>query len=337
MSRKYVSDSGTTSPLFALAVTLMLLMPGVCIGQQSSPAADYPQRPIRLIVPYLPGGSTDILARLVSPRLSANLKQQIIIDNRPGGGGNIATEVAARASPDGYTLLMAISSIVTTPAVKPKTNYDPVKDFTPILLIAKSPYRVVINPTVPASTIQEWFALVKSNPGAMNYGTAGTGSGVHLSVELFKIMSGVNIVHVPYKGSPPAMADLIGGQIQMMFGGTLSTLNYTKSGRLRALAVTSLKRRADSPELPTIAETVVPGYEAGEWFGVFAPAGLPKPLLGRIHTEFMRVVNDPEIRDRLSADGMDLAVGSPDEFSAFIKRELAKWVRVVKETKIRPD
>jgi tripartite-type tricarboxylate transporter receptor subunit TctC len=340
MIRHHVNGAVATEARFPVASfvgLLSLLMPVVCCSQQSESAAQYPQRPIRMIVPYPPGGSTDILTRIVSLKLAGNLNQQVVVDNRPGGGGNIAAEVTARANPDGYTLLMTISSLITTPAVNPKTNYDPVRDFAPILLIARSPYRIVVNPMVPANTIQEWFALVKSKPGYLNYGTAGTGSAVHLAVELFKIMSGVNIVHVPYKGTGPAMTDLIGGQIQMMFGGTLSSLPHVKAGRIRALAVTSLQRRADSPELPTVAETILPGYEAGEWFGVIGPAGLPRPLLARIHAELTRVVKDPEMKERLSADGLDLAAGSPDEFSALIKRDLAKWMRVVKETKMTPE
>ena len=324
-------------PLATLAGLLCLLLPAVCCGQQSDAAARYPQRPIRLIVQYPPGGSADILARILGQKLAGNLHQQVVVDNRPGGGGKVASEVTARANPDGYTLLITLSGLVTTAAVNPSAEYNPVRDFTPILLIARSPYRIVVNPAVPANTIQEWFALVKAKPGQLNYGTAGTGSAVHLSVELFKIMAGVNIVHVPYKGTGPAMTDLISGQIQMMFGGTLSSLPHVKAGRIRALAVTSLQRRSDSPDLPTVAETILPGYESGEWFGVVGPAGLPRPLLAKIHSELTRVTKDPEVRERLSADGLDFAAGNSDEFAALIKRDFAKWLRVVKETKMRPD
>lgn len=300
-------------------------------------AADYPKRPIRLIVPYLPGGGTDILARMIAPQLGANLKQHVVIDNRPGGGGHLATETVARSQADGHTLLMAISGIVSAPAVNPRIRYDATRDFTPILLIAKSPYRVVVNPALPANTIQEWFALVKAKPGTMNYGTSGTGTGVHLAVEYFKIVTGTSIAHVPYKGSPPAFADLISGDIQVIFGGTLSTRPHIRSGRLKALAVTSLTRRPDSPELPTISETIAPGYEAGEWFGVFGPPGLTKVLVNRLHTEIARAVNGSSIKTRLVDDGIDVVTGSPDAFHVFIKAESAKWARVVRESGIAPD
>ena len=254
--------------------------------------AGYPQRPIRVLVPYPPGGGADILARIISTKLAANLKQQIVIDNRGGGGGNVAHELTARAAPDGYTLMVAISAMLTNPAVNPRTTYDPVRDFTPLMLIARSPYRVVIFPGLPANTMQEWVALAKAKPGAMNYGSAGSGSAIQLSVELFRMQTGIAITHVPYKGTAPAITDLIAGQIQMMFAGTLSAAPHVKSGRIRALAVTSLKRRADAPELPTISETVLPGYEASEWFSVFAPAGLPKPLIGKLHAQLVKTVND---------------------------------------------
>ncbi len=340
MVRKHLSDSGTTNVQFSLitlSILFFLLMSGVCSGQQSSSVAAYPQRPIRLILGWPPGASTDILARLVSQKLTSNLKQQVIVDNRPGAGGLIGSRIVAEAIPDGYTLLLTISSLSTIPAVNPNASYDPVRDFTPLMLIAQSPSRVVVNPKVPANTIQELFALMKAKPGSLNYGTPGNGTPVHLAIELFKSMSGVNIVHVPYKGNGPAMTDLIGGQIQIMFAGTLASIPQVKAGRIRALAVTSSQRRPDSPELPTIAETILPGYEHMEWFGVIAPPGLPKPLLARIHAELTRAIKDPEIRDRLSEDGMDLVVGGPDEFAAIIKRDFAKWKRVVKENKITAD
>jgi tripartite-type tricarboxylate transporter receptor subunit TctC len=335
------SDSGiTSSPSVssgAFFLAFFLLAPGLSSGQQISSTAQYPQRPIRMIVPFAPGGSVDLLARMLAAKLSASMNQQVIVDNRGGGGGNIAAQALAQANPDGHTLMTTISNVVTNPAVNPRVDYDPVRDFTAILLFGRSPFRIVVNPKVPANTIQEWFALVKARPGSLNYGSAGSGTGMHLNVELFKIMSGVNIVHVPYKGAGPALIDLIGGQIQIMFAGTLSSLPHVKAGRIRALAVTSLQRRPESPEQPTVAETIVPGFEASEWFGVIGPAGLPKALLGRIHSELLRAVNHPEMRERLLTDGMDVLTGTPDEFAAVIKHDLAKWRRVVKETKITAD
>ena len=260
----------------------------------AQPIAGYPSRPIRVLVPYPPGGGADIIARTVSVKLAAHLKQQIVVDNRAGGAGSVAHELAARAAPDGYTLMVAISALVTNPAVNPHTTYNLVRDFTPLMLIARSPYRVVIFPGLPANTMQEWVALAKAKPGAMSYGSAGSGTAIHLAAELFRMQAGISMVHVPYKGTGPAITDLIAGQIQMMFAGTLSAAPHVKSGRIRALGVTSLKRRADAPDLPTLAETVAPGYEAGEWFSVFAPAGLPRPLIERLYSELARTVNDTE-------------------------------------------
>jgi tripartite-type tricarboxylate transporter receptor subunit TctC len=315
----------------------MFLLPSLAGVSIAQPIAGYPQRPVRVLIPYPPGGGTDILARAISAKLSANLKQQIVIDNRGGGGGNVAHELTARATPDGYTLMVAISAMLTNPAVNPRTNYDPVRDFTPLMLIARSPYRVVIHPGLPVNTMQEWVALAKAKPGSMNYGSAGSGSAIQLSVELFRMQTGITITHVPYKGTAPAITDLIAGQIQMMFAGTLSAAPHVKSGRIRALAVTSLKRRADSPELPTISETVLPGYEANEWFSVFAPAGLPKPLIDVLHAVLLKTVNDPEVKERLIANGMDFVGSTPAELGEVVKRDYAKWTRVVKETGLKPD
>ena len=300
-------------------------------------AADYPSRPIRVMVPYPPGGGTDIIARSVTIKLASHLKQQIVIDNRGGGGGNVAHELAARAAPDGYTLMIAISALVTNPAINPRATYDPVRDFTPIMLIARSPYRVVIYPGVPAKTMQEWVALAKAKPGAMSYGSAGSGSAIHLAAELFRMQTGISMVHVPYKGTGPAITDLIAGQIQMMFAGTLSAAPHVKSGRVRAVGITSLKRRADSPDLPTLAETVAPGYEAGEWFSVFAPSGLPKPLIDRLHADLVKTVTDSELKDRLTAGGMDIVGSTPAELGEVIKRDYAKWTRLIKETGLKAD
>jgi len=300
-------------------------------------AAAYPSRPIRVLVPYPPGGGTDIITRAVMHKLAAHLGQQIVIDNRGGGGGNIAHELAARAAPDGYTLMVAISAIVTNPAVNPRTSYHPVRDFTPLMLMARSPYRVVIFPGQPARTMQEWVTLAKAKPGAMSYGSAGAGSAIHLAVELFRMQAGIDMVHVPYKGTGPAITDLIAGQIQMMFAGTLSAAPHVKSGRVRALAVTSLKRRADSPDLPTLAETVAPGYEAGEWFSVFAPAGLPQPLIGKLHRELAKTMNDPELKQRLVTSGMDFVASAPAELGDVLKRDFAKWTRLVKQTGLKVE
>ena len=313
---------------------LLIILSGACVAQ---PAPTYPLRPIRVIIPYPPGGSTDIIARTVNAKLSAHLGQQLVIDNRAGGGGNVGHEIAARAAPDGYTLLVAISAIVTNPAVNPRSTYDPLRDFTPLMLIARSPYRLVVFPGVPANTMQEFVAFAKSKPGTLNYGSAGSGSAVHLAAELLLRQTGVRMTHVPYKGTGPAIVDLIAGQIQMVLGGTLSTAPQTKAGRIRALAVTSLKRRADAPDLPTLNDTVAPGYEASEWFAVFAPAGLPKPLIDRLHAELVKSANDAEVKDRLIASGMDFVGGTPAELADTLKRDYAKWAKLVKEMGLKAD
>ena len=317
-----------------LLISLILPFASVCAAQ---PTANYPNRPIRVIVPYPPGGSTDIIARTINGKLAAQLKQQLVIDNRAGGGGNLGHEIAARATPDGYTLLIAISAITANPAVASNPTYHPLRDFTPLMLIARSPYRLVIFPGLPANTMQEFIALAKAKPGSMNYGSAGAGSAVHLAAELLLRQTGVRMTHVPYKGTGPAIVDLVAGQIQMVLGGTLSTAPQTKAGRIRALAVTSLKRRADVPDLPTIHETVAPGYEAFEWFAVFAPAGLPKPLVDRLHAELAKAANDAEVKERLVASGMDFVGSTPAELAEALKRDFAKWTKLVKETGLKAD
>ena len=300
-------------------------------------ADGYPSRPIRMLVPYPPGGSTDIVARGIGVKLAAQMKQQIVIDNRAGSAGNVAHELTARAAPDGYTLMLAISAMLTNPAVNPRVTYHPVRDFTPLMLVARSPYRVVIYPGLPANTMQEWVALAKAKPGAMNYGSAGSGTAVHLAAELFRMQAGITMTHVPYKGSGPALTDLVAGQIQMMFVGTLSAAPLVKAGRVRALAVTSLKRRADAPDLPTLAETSAPGYDAFEWFSVFGPAGLPKPIVDRLYGELVKAVNEPDLKERLITSGMDFVGGTSAELAETVKRDFAKWTRVVKETGLKAD
>lgn len=313
-----------------------LVSQGLSLACAQTPSG-YPSRPIRVLVPYPPGGGADIIARTVMLKMAGQLKQQIVIDNRAGGGGAVAHELAARATPDGYTLLVAISAIVANAAVNPRSPYDPVRDFTPLMLMARSPYRVVIHPGLPANTLQEWVALAKAKPGSMSYGSAGAGSAIHLSAELFRMQAGISMVHVPYKGTGPAITDLIAGQIQMMFAGTLSAAPHVKSGRIRAVAVTSLTRRADAPDLPTVAETVIPGYEAGEWFSVFGPAGLPRPIADRLYAELATTLRDAELKDRLTTGGMDLVGSTPVELGDVVKRDFAKWSRLVKQTGLKAD
>lgn len=330
--------SPTCSALVLQIMALAMLMVAQPVATQPKDTADvFPNRPIRLIVAYPPGGSVDTAARVLGHILSSTLGQQVVIDNRPGGGGSIGNELVARATPDGYTLILAISGVVTGPLVNPKLSFDPVKDFTPIIRVATSAYNVIVNPSVPASTIQELRTLVMSNPGKLNYGTPGYGSGQHLAIELFRAMSGLNIVHVPYRGAAPAQMDLIAGRIQLMFGGAISSLPHIKAGRLRALAVTGRARSMVLPELPTLAETIVAGYEAVEWFGALAPAKLPAPLVSRWHKEIAAAMNTTALQEVFVKGGAVVETSTPQEFGAFILAEKTKWARVVAQAKITPE
>jgi tripartite-type tricarboxylate transporter receptor subunit TctC len=278
-----------------------------------------------------------VIARSLGQIVSASVHQQIVVDNRPGGGGLIGYELAARAAPDGYTTTLAISGLVTAPVINPKVPYDPVRDFTPIALVGTSPYSIVVHPGVAANTIQEFRALLASAPKQVNYGSSGYGGGAHLAIELFKIMAGVDMVHVPYKGTGPAMTDLIAGRIHVMFAGAISSLPHIKAGRVRALAVTGRTRSTVLPQLPTLAESIVPGYEAFEWFGLLGPARLPAPVVSRLYKEVAAAMNTPAFREQMLKSGLVVASGTPGDFAKFIMSEQKKWARVVSEAKITPE
>jgi tripartite-type tricarboxylate transporter receptor subunit TctC len=299
-------------------------------------ADTYPEKPVRLVVPLAPGGTTDILARLIGQRLTEELGRPVIVDNRPGAGGNIGNETVARAAADGYTLLMANPPLVINPSLA-KTGYAPLSDYTPLSLVASIPVVLAVHPAVPARTVKELIALAKNNPGKYNYASSGNGGGPHLSAALFANMAGVNIVHVPYKGSGPAMSDLLGGQVHMQFSGLPPLLPYIKSGRLRALGVAGTKRSAALPDVPTIAEAGVPGYASASWQGLAAPAKLPGAITRRLHDEIRKFINAPEIRSRLAELGAEPVGSSPGEFSMFIRDEFHKWARVIREIGLRAD
>lgn len=293
--------------------------------------AAWPERPITLVVPYTPGGVTDALARVVATALSERLKQPVVVDNRAGGGANIGAALVARANPDGYTLLMgsAATHAINVSLYK-KLSYDPIKDFAPISLVAEVPNVLVVNPSVPVHSVKELIAYAKANPGRLNFGSSGAGGTIHLSGELFKSMAGVQMTHVPYKGSAPAVNDLLGGQIQVMFDS--SVVPYVKAGRLRALGVTSATRSSALPDVPTIAEAGLPGYEATAWFGVLAPAGTPEPVVTKLNTEISAVLRDPAVTKWMVGQGFEAAGGTPADFATHIRKETAKWARVVKES-----
>jgi tripartite-type tricarboxylate transporter receptor subunit TctC len=300
--------------------------------------ADYPERPIRFIMPYPAGGSIDFGGRTVAARLAENLGQQIVVDNRTGSGGTIGTETAARAAPDGYTIVMGgVGTLAISPNLQRKLPYDPLKDFAPITMLASTPYVLVLHPSVAAASVRELVALAKARPGQMTYASGGNGSAPHLAGEYFKSLAGLDILHVPYKGSTPAITDLIAGQVQMLFTGIPPVLAHIKSGRLRAIAVTSAQRAAAMPELPTLRESGLREFEVSPWFGVLAPARTPAALIGRLNREMVAILQTSAIRQRFSTEGIEVVGDTPAHFAEYIQHELVKWSRVIRAAGIRAD
>lgn len=307
----------------------------------ATPAAaqdNYPTKPIRMICPFPPGGTTDVVARLVAQKLTEAWGQQVIVDNRPGAGGIIGTELAARTTPDGYTALLgSITTHAVNPALHKKLGFDPIKDFVPVSLVVSSPQLVAVHPSVPAKSVKEFIALAKAKPGQLNYASAGTGTSPHLTFELFKSMAGIDVAHVPYKGTGPAITDLVGGQVHAMITGVVALMPHIKANRLRGLGVTSAKRVDALPDLPTVAESGVPGFDVSSWFGVFLPAGTPRAIVAKMNQEIRRMLENPEVRKRLTNQGADPASSSPEEFAAYISSEMRRWGDVVRKTGARAD
>jgi tripartite-type tricarboxylate transporter receptor subunit TctC len=302
-----------------------------------SAVAGYPDKPIRFIVPVSPGGGSDLLARTIGIKLSEILGQSVIVDNRPGASGNIGAEIVAKSSPDGYTIVIETTVLITAPMLYRAVPFDPSKDFAPITLAARVPHVLVVNPKLQATSLMEFIVLVRSRPAALNYSSAGKGSPIHLAAELFKSRAHLDIVHVPYAGGGPANAAVIGGQVDLTFGNITAVLPHIRAGRLRALGITSVKRSSAAPDIPPIAEAGVPDYDFSSWFGILAPARTPRPIIDRLNAGFIRVVNLPEIKDRLGNDGTELATSSPEEFAAYLQSETRKWARVLKEAGIKAD
>jgi tripartite-type tricarboxylate transporter receptor subunit TctC len=319
--------------LAALALGAGLL----CAAANSVQAQGYPNKPIRIIVPYPPAGFNDTLARTVGQKLTDAWGQPVVVDNRPGGGTLIGTDLVAKAAPDGHTLLITPFAFAVNPSIFKKLPYDPIKDFAPITLAASTPNLLVVNPAVPVKSVKELLATAKSNPAKLNYASTGTGSSNHLSMEKFKQMAGVDIVHVPYKGSAPAVTDLIGGQVNLMFDNIPNVLPHVKAGKLRALAVTSPQRSPHVPDVPTVIEGGVPGYEVTVWFGISAPAGTPEPVLTKLNTEIVKILNMPDVKERFAAQGVDSIGSTPGEFAAHIKAQMAAWAKVVKDSGVTPE
>lgn len=300
-------------------------------------AAQYPAKPVRLVVPFPPGGGSDTLARIVGPKLAEVLKQQVVIDNRPGAGANIGAEVAAKSPPDGYTLLMGNVAHAINVSLYSKLGYDFLKDFAPVTLLASTPNIVVVHPSVPAKTVRDLIALAKSRPGQLDVASSGAGSSAHLAGELFNNMAGTKMNHIPYKGGGPAVVALIAGQVSVGFATTPSVVQHVKSGRLRGLAVTSAQRSPATPDLPTVSEAGLKGYEAGTWYGMLVPAGSPKDVIGRLHAESVKLLATPDVKQRLDAAGFDPIGTTPEQFATYIGSEVAKWTKVVRSGGIRVD
>jgi tripartite-type tricarboxylate transporter receptor subunit TctC len=298
---------------------------------------DYPVKPIRLVVPYSPGGPVDIVGRIVAQKLTPALSQQVIVDNRAGGGGNLAVEIVAKSVADGYTLLMGANGTnAINPGLYPHLAVDPARELAPITMIASSPMILVVHPSLSAHSVKEFVALAKSRPGAINFASSGNGSTAHLASELLKSMTGINIVHVPYKGAGPALTDLVGGQVQTMITGVSSTLPYVKGGRLRPLAVSSDKRLAILPEVPALAEEVA-GYEVNTWYGVFAPVQTPRPIIDKLNRTLGSLFATADARERLAALGAEPVTMPPEQFAAAIRKETVKWAKVIKDAGVRPE
>lgn len=329
---KYLVNSSLVASLAALATSLCVPL---AAGAQSD-AATYPSRPIRIVVPQSPGASTDLTARLIAHKLAEVFKQTVIVDNRPGAGTTSGTEIVVRAAPDGHTLLVVASSLTINPSLYTKLPYDPVRDFTPVTQLSKFPNLIAANPSFAAKTLNDVIALAKAKPGTINYASAGTGTGTHMSAELLKQMTGIDIVQIPYKGGGPAAIAAIGGQTQLIIGTSVGLLPHVRSGKLRAIAMTSPKRSAIAPEIPVVAESV-PGYDHEPWNGLLAPAKTPASIIGKLNAEVARILGTPEVRKIFANEGAEAVGNSSGEFAAVVKAETAKWAKVIKTAGIKID
>jgi len=309
------------------AVTCMSVLMLIC-GMQSAAAQSYPSRPIRMLIQFSPGGAPDLIARTLGSKLTESWGQPVLVDSRPGAGGNLAVEIAARSAPDGYTLIVVSPTIVINPSLYRSVSWDPIKDFVPLTLAGTLPNMLMVHPSVPARTVKELIAFAKARPGQLNYSTSGVGTSVHLAAELFKAMSGINIVHVPYKGGAQAMMAVISGEVPLTFG-SASALSQVRAGKLIALAMTSSKRSAGLPHVPTIAESGLPGYEVVNWFGVLAPRATPTEITAKLSQELIRVLKLPDVQERLGRESIEVSAMSAQEFGAYMRSEMAKWAKVI--------
>lgn len=299
-------------------------------------AAGYPAKPIRLIVPLAPGGPSDILARTIAQKLSEGIKQTVVVDNRPGAGGTVGADIAAKSPPDGYTMILVSTSYSINATLYPKLPYDTLKDLVPVTMLAAAPYLLAAHPSLPVKSLQELIALAKARPGELNYASGGSGTGPHMAMELLKQRTGVNVVHIPYKGAGPALTDLMAGQVQLQMVNMIAGLPLAKSGRIRALAVSIAKRSPAAPEIPTIEESGV-AFDEGGQHGIMAPAGTPRDIIAKLHREIVRALHLPEVKNRLAGEGAEVVGNTPEEYGAIIRADVEKWAKVIKQSGIRAN
>jgi tripartite-type tricarboxylate transporter receptor subunit TctC len=322
--------------MFKKAMACLALAAATLCGA-SALAQGYPAKPVTIVVPFSPGGAADIMTRLLAERLNKRLGQPVIVENKPGAGTMIASEYVAKAAPDGYTLLMAASSLGIAPSLYSKVNYDPVKDFAPVSQVASVVHVLVVHPSIPAKNVGELVSWLKANPTKANYGSVGAGTSTHLEAELFNSVAGVKMQHIPYKGSAPALTDMIGGQLQVMFDAYASSGPFIKDGKVRLLAVTTAQRSQSLPDTPTVAESGLPGYEAMPWLGLVAPAKTPAPVVNKVYAELHEVLKEPEVQEKFRSLGLDIIGSKPDEFSAFLGKDIVKWAKVIKDSGAKAD
>ena len=321
--------------MFKKALACVALAAATLCG--TAHAQTYPTKPVTIVVPFSPGGATDIMSRLLAERLNKRLGQPVVVENKPGAGTMIASDYVAKAPADGYTLLVAASSLGIAPSLYKKVNYDPIKDFAPVSLVASVVHVLVVHPSIPAKNVGELVTWLKANPTKANYGSVGAGTSTHLESELFNSVAGVKMAHIPYKGSAPALTDLVGGQLQVMFDAYASSGPFIKDGRVRLLAVTTAQRSKSLPDTPTVSESGLPGYEAMPWLGLVAPAGTPAPVVNRLYTELNDILKEPEVQERFRSLGLDIIGNKPEEFSAFLKKDIVKWAQVIKDSGAKVD
>jgi len=321
----------------AAAGVLLIASSGLMAAGPATAADVYPSKTIRLVVPFAPGGGSDIVARLLSPKMTEALGQTVVVDNRAGASANLGAAMVAKAAPDGYTLLLANANYTINPSLFKSLPFDPVREFAPVALLANVTNVLAIHPSIPAKSVKELISFAKAHPGQLNFASPGNGTSSHLAGELFRQVAKIEVVHIPYKGATPAITDLIAGQVSFTMASVLSVLPYAKQGRLRMLAVTTAKRSGALPDIPTISEAGLPGFEVSNWYGILAPGGTPRPTVDRLNSELARIARVPDLAEKLAAQGADPATGTPEEFERFIQAELKKWSAVVRSAGINPE